>query len=78
LKGCVNIIGHGLEPLRGSRVLEQLDLNPDGNEEWWESGKSTSHQVCWHSGRIENYFTPLLPLLSEAAIIPILDSILDD
>ena len=39
LKGCVNIIGHGLEPLRGSRVLEQLDLNPDGNEVWWEAGK---------------------------------------
>ena len=77
LKGCVNIIGHGLEPLRGSRVLEQLDLNPDGNEVWWEAGKSTIHP-CWHSGRIENYFTPLLPLLSEAAIIPILDSILDD
>ena len=75
LKRCVNIIGHCLEPLRGSRVLEQFDLNPVGNEVWWK-GKSTIHQVCWHSGRIENYFTPLLPLLLEAAIIPILDSIL--
>ena len=61
LKGCVNIIGHGLEPLRGSRVLEQLDLSP-------VVGK-------------EDDFSPttiLLPLLKEATVIPILDSIIDD
>jgi hypothetical protein len=27
LAGCVNIIGHGLEPIRGSLVLEQIDLS---------------------------------------------------
>ncbi|KAL7531848.1 hypothetical protein ACHAXR_004271 [Thalassiosira sp. AJA248-18] len=27
LTGCVNITGHGLEPLRGSIVLEQIDLS---------------------------------------------------
>lgn len=27
LAGCVNITGHGLEPLRGSLHLEQLDLS---------------------------------------------------
>jgi hypothetical protein len=63
LKGCIGILGHGLEPLRGSRVLEQLDLSPVvGN------GK-------------EDHFSPpaiLLPLLKEAVIIPILDSIIDD
>jgi hypothetical protein len=34
LSGCTNIIGRGLEPLGGLRVLEQLDLSPVGNEEW--------------------------------------------
>lgn len=28
LKGCIIILGHGLEPLRGSRTLELLDLCP--------------------------------------------------
>lgn len=27
LKGCTNIVGHGLEPLRGSRVLAIMDLS---------------------------------------------------
>ena len=67
LKGCINIIGRGLEPLRGSRVLEQLDLSQLGNEESWNSGMGES---C--------FFFPLLPLLKEAAVVPILDSILDD
>jgi hypothetical protein len=28
LTGLFNIVGHGLEPLRGTRLLEHLDLNP--------------------------------------------------
>ena len=31
LAGCVNIIGHGLEPIRGSLVLEQIDLSLVGH-----------------------------------------------
>jgi len=34
LAGCVNIIGHGLEPLRGSLSLQQIDLSLAG---WHES-----------------------------------------
>ena len=31
IEGCIHIIGHGLEPLRESTVLEQLDLPRFGN-----------------------------------------------
>ncbi len=67
LSGCTNIIGRGLEPLGGLRVLEQLDLSPVGNEEWWNSGRDKS---C--------FFFPLLSSLKEAAVVPILDRILDN
>ncbi|KAL7537536.1 hypothetical protein ACHAXR_007895 [Thalassiosira sp. AJA248-18] len=33
LAGCVNITGRGLEPLRGSLVLEQIDLSLVGEHE---------------------------------------------
>jgi len=61
LKGCVTITGHGLEPLRGSVVLEQLDLSLVGSGGTW--GES-----------------PILfpaPYISDEAVIPILDSIID-
>ena len=35
LAGCVKIIGHGLEPIRGSLVLEQIDLSLIGHESAW-------------------------------------------
>ncbi len=67
LKGCINVVGHGLEPLRGSRVLEQLDLCPVDNE---EGVKSTRDE--------DRFLFHLLPSLKEAAVVPILDGILDD
>jgi hypothetical protein len=73
LRGCVNIIGHGLEPLRGSRILEQLDLRPSGDRKSWHPSMPKSN-----SGRLESYFPPLLPLLSQEVVVPILDSIIDD
>jgi hypothetical protein len=73
LKGCFNIVGHGLEPLRGSRVLEQLDLCSVGSKKSWHPSIPKSN-----SSRLESYFPPLLPLLSQEVVIPILDSIIDD
>ena len=58
LTGCVNITGHGLKPLYGSTVLEQIDLSLVGQHE--------SPNIIW-SG----------PWMSEAAVVPILDSIID-
>ena len=57
LTGCVNISGHGLRPLWGSVVLEQIDL-----------GLNKQHA----SSIIEPE-----PSLSEDAVVPILDSIVD-
>jgi len=57
LTGCVNITGSGLEPLRGSLVLQQIDLSLVGQHK------------C-----------PVIepdPSISEAAVLPILDSIID-
>ncbi|KAL7524983.1 hypothetical protein ACHAXR_000805, partial [Thalassiosira sp. AJA248-18] len=55
LTGCINITGHGLEPLRGSTILEQIDLSLAAQHE---------------SPAIEPE-----PSISEAAALPILDSI---
>ncbi|KAL7533880.1 hypothetical protein ACHAXR_007591 [Thalassiosira sp. AJA248-18] len=60
LKGCVNVVGHGLEPLRGSIVLEQIDLS-----------LVRSKGTCWNRSPI--LLPP--PSISESAVIPILDSI---
>lgn len=65
LIGCVDISGVGLEPLRGSSVLQQIDL-------------STSDQASSMATN-EDFFAPNYPwcfALSEDAIVPILDSII--
>ena len=57
LTGCVNIIGHGLESLRGSISLEQIDLS-----------------------LVKQHERPDIqpePLITEVAVFPILDSIID-
>lgn len=57
LAGCVNITGHGLEPLRGSLSLKQIDLR-----------------------FTKKYEIPELkpaPMISDVAILPILESIVD-
>eukprot|EP00984_Skeletonema_dohrnii_P026276 scaffold15598_cov144-Skeletonema_dohrnii-CCMP3373.AAC.3 len=64
LIGCENITGTGLDPLRGSAVLEQIDL-------------SSSDNATIANG--EDLFSPNFPwcfTLSEDAVIPILDSII--
>ena len=61
LKGLCNIVGHGLEPLRGSRLLEHLDLNPG-----FGGPKLTGILAT------RDNFT----LLSEEVVVPILDSII--
>ena len=57
LAHCVNVVGHGLEPIRGSTVLRQIDL--------------------YLVGRFESPKIRGEVLLSETAVIPILESILD-
>ena len=57
LTGCVNITGSGLELLRGSLVLQQIDLS-----------------------LVSQYECPEIdpdPSISKAAVLPILDSIID-
>ena len=55
LTGCINITGIGLAPLRGSIVLQQIDLSLVGYQE---------------SPKLEPE-----PAISEAAVLPILNSI---
>lgn len=57
LAGCISITGSGLEPLRGSIILQQIDLSIVGYHE---------------SPRLE-----LEPSISEEAVLPILDSVVD-
>lgn len=57
LTGCINIAGYGLEPLRSSVCLEQINLS-----------------------LVRQHERPTIepePLISDAAILPILDSIID-
>eukprot|EP00984_Skeletonema_dohrnii_P026281 scaffold15599_cov129-Skeletonema_dohrnii-CCMP3373.AAC.5 len=64
LIGCTNITGVGLDPLRGSTILEQIDM-------------STSEKGAAMNG--EDLFSPNFPWgisLSEDDVIPILDSII--
>jgi len=55
LCGCVNIEGHGLNPLRGSVVLEQIDISFSGKYKQQDIDQSK---------------------IIQAAIVPILDSII--
>ena len=57
LTGCVNIIGSGLESLRGSLLLKQIDLSV-----------VKKHEIP---------FLKTEPLISEAVVLPIVDSIVD-
>ena len=63
LRGCIAITGSGLEPLRGSVILEQLDLSLIGSSSYSNEKSST---------------LVFPPVLSESAVIPILDSIIDN
>lgn len=58
LTGCIGIAGRGMEPLRGSVVLEQIDLS-----------LVKKHENPIKPGRP--------PLISEAVVLSILDSIVD-
>ncbi len=62
--GCTNISGVGLEPIRGSTVLEQIDLNT-----------SFVATIVSDDDLLSSNF-PWCFSLSEEAIIPILDSII--
>ena len=45
LAGCTNITGSGLRPLRGSRVLRQVDFSLRGNHEaFWEEGEEEEEE----------------------------------
>ena len=56
LCGCINIIGHGLSPLRASVILEQIDISL--------------------AGKYEKPTTIPRSKISQAAVVPILDSII--
>ena len=56
LQGCVNIRGYGLEPLRGSTVLEQVDLSSECSQ-FQEPPRST---ITSTSKLSEEVVTPIL------------------
>ena len=60
LRNCRKVVGHGLEPLRGSIVLENFDAFSK-----WGNRDAVSKWRNWSS------------LLSEAAVVPIIESIID-
>ena len=64
LTHCFNVSGRGLEPLRGSAALEQLDLSLVGQHE--------------RPGSIFLADSEVSPLISESSVLPILDSIIDN
>lgn len=70
--GLFNIVGNGLEPLRGSRLLEHIDLNPGTLEplKLVPSGGVATEMSGILAG-MKHYSS-----LSEQAIVPILDSII--
>ena len=71
ITGCVNITGSGLEPLRGSVVLERLDLST--REEHENSDTMPNVRVDDEAGKKPKR----QPLISENDVIPILNSIID-
>ncbi|KAL7535191.1 hypothetical protein ACHAWF_005085 [Thalassiosira exigua] len=60
LNGCVDIVGHGLEPLRGSTVLEQLDLSLVPSDGAWGVSPVLVH----------------VPSISDEAVVPLLGSLI--
>ena len=63
LAGCINISGMGLETLRGSVVLEQIDLSrTDKNDPAW---------------LLNIYSNPRISALSEEIVVNLLDSIVN-
>jgi len=68
LTNCINIIGHGLEPLRQSNVLQLLDLSLVGKHE--RPGK-VHYDEKGHAIRYQQR-----DLLSAEVVLPIIDSII--
>ena len=64
LTNCINIIGHGLEPLRQSNVLQLLDLSLVGKYEYYGKLHHTRNRGL-QRGKI-----------SHEAVLPIIDSII--
>jgi len=72
LTGLFNIVGHGLMPLRGSRLLEHLDLNPGLLEPLrLDPGGGAITEMSGILAGFKHY-----SLLSEETVVPILDSII--
>ena len=64
LAGCINISGMGLEPLRGSVVLEQIDLS-----------RTDIRDPAWNSNSY--HLNPRISALSEEIVVNLLDSIVN-
>jgi hypothetical protein len=71
LTGLFNIVGHGLEPLRGSRLLEHIDLNPGLLEPLKLVPGGVATEMSSILAGFKHY-----SLLSEEIVVPILDSII--
>lgn len=71
LTGLFNIVGHGLEPLRGSRLLEHLDLNPGLLEPLKLVPGGIATEMSGILAGMKHYSS-----LSAQATVPILDSII--
>lgn len=72
LAHCVNITGAGLEPLRGSTIIEQIDLSLAGKHQ------NPALIEPWHPpARIVSLTIPFAPPISCELVLPILDSIIE-
>jgi hypothetical protein len=72
LANCINITGAGLEPLRGSTTIEQIDLSLVGKHEEPIVAQS------WHPPKtFRSFGEPFEPPLSCEFVLPILISIIE-
>ena len=67
LNGCMSIVGYGLEPLRISTVIEEIDIRV------W---KNLDEVVCNRLDEELKILREKVPMLDEENLVPILSSLL--
>jgi len=75
LTNCINISGAGLEPLRGSTIIQQIDLSLVGDHESPSFTKEIFVQIKLRG--VPEISAPREPPISCAEVLPILDSIIE-
>ena len=82
LTNCVNITGSGLEPLRGSEVIEQIDMSLVGDHvepiplETWHPPLCLAELTGFCRPSVSPVCFQIDPLLSRELVLPVLDSII--